>query len=55
MIWTINLQNMFETPFSCFLSKKTGWNFDIWNFFSEKKSILAHIFRLVLWGKKRRA
>ena len=53
MIWTLNLQNMFETPFSCFISKKLG-EIDL-ELFQRKKSILAYIFAYSFVKKKRRA
>ena len=36
MVLSWSLQNMLETPFPSFISKKNGWNSDIWNFFLAK-------------------
>ena len=44
-----NKTNMLETPFPFFISKKNGWNPDIWNFFSEKNDFFFSILVYFHW------
>ena len=40
---------MLETPFHFFLSKKTGWNSDMWNFLAKKKRFFFSILVYFHW------